>query len=529
MTCQFNAKPDSTRHLGALRPLAAGVTLLLLGLGAAQANQSLSSSGYGLTVGPVFNRNNLDSAGYNPANPVRLIADDEKVRIGVLAVGGRYEIGAIDNITQLRDDIKADVDRAKNATAEVATEIANKINAQYLPTLASGANGNVQAQASLLAPVLIRTTTLPGVWSFSANAQVQAGGMFRQSSVTPIVKLSSTDPVINNTQFNVSLTDLVSQLTVLQNASGAAAQQAALEGLQALVSAADQATLAAAIQSTQNGTPVAATYAVTTASAVDVKLAQVNQISLGYSTDLTRYTSAALQGLMPSSKLDIGVRVNAYQARLYRQLVAFVDADGNSNTVKLDSSRDNMTRATALGLDLGASLSGENYQVGATIYNLNGPTFKYPDLALDPSNATNLAAARQLASEGTIGLVDSVQLKPHMVIEGSLISANKRWMLQSSLALNETTDFVGAAQKHVTASVSYNAERYDMAALNYLIPSVRVGYNKNLVGSQLATVGLGLSWGVFSIDANVSEQSVTVDGSKVPRSAGVSLSIAEKF
>ncbi|MEY8876381.1 MAG: conjugal transfer protein TraF [Leptothrix sp. (in: b-proteobacteria)] len=501
----------------------------------AQANESLSASGYGLTVGPVYNRSNLGSAAYNPANALRLVADDEQVRLGVLEAGARYEIGPIDNVNKLKDDIKADIDLAKNATASEATRIANKINTTYLPQLAAGANGNVQAKASLLTPILVRTERLPGVWSFNANAQVQAGGMFRQSAVSPVVKFTTGSAA--GLTANVDLNKILNStaLTDLQNATNAgdsAAQTAALNTLKGLVvGSTDQAAINQAIASinANPGQAIGATYSVTTASAIDFKVANVNQVSLGYSTDLTRYTPDSMQALLPSAKLDAGLRVNAYQALLYRQIGAFVDANGNSNTVKIESSRNNTTRSTALGLDVGAALGGDNYQVGATLYNLNSPSFKYPDLLLDSTNAANLAAARQLAAEGTIKTADSIRLKPHVVLEGSLSSANKRWLLQSSLALNATTDFVGAPQKHATVSISSNAEGYESAWLKYLVPSVRLGYNKNLVGSQLATVGLGLSWGVFNIDANVSQQSVTIDGNKAPRSAGLSMSIAEKF
>jgi hypothetical protein len=455
---------------------------------------------------------------------MRLVGDDEKVRLGVLQMGGQYEIGDLNDVQKMADQIKADVDgvRASN-NADQAKTLANKLNTTYLPALESGARMNVQGQVSLLAPLLWRTEALPGVWSLNVNAQAQASGQFRGSDMGVLVKFTGSGGAALGS-IAVPVTSLTNELSALQNASGSAAQTAALQNLRVLLSGTDQTTVNNLITTTSGGQTVGTTYAVTSASAFDFKVAQVNQISLGFSHDLTRIMPA----LSPSAKLDAGMRLNAYQAKLYRQLAAFVDADGNGNQIKLSSDRTYQRNASAVGLDVGAMWSDDNYQLGASIYNVNNPKLSYPSPA-DDTNAANRAAAQTLAAQGKISLSDSVALKPHLVLEGSLYSANKRWLLQGSMAANETTDFVGDPQKHATVSLSFNAERFETGWLDYVVPSVRLGYRRNLVGSQLSTLGLGLSWGVFNVDMNTSTQKVQADGNSVPRSAGVSLSIAEKF
>ncbi|MEY4754500.1 MAG: hypothetical protein RJA44_2175, partial [Pseudomonadota bacterium] len=126
----------------------------------------------------------------------------------------------------------------------------------------------------------------------------------------------------------------------------------------------------------------------------------------------------------------------------------------------------------------------------------------------------------------------SVALRTHVVVEGSLHSDNKRWLGQTSLALNEAPNVVGEAQRLATVSVSYTAERFagDWGTLrNYIVPSVRLGLRKNLAGERLSSTGLGFSWGVVNLDLLSSQQKISADGSSVPRAAGVSLSVAEKF
>jgi hypothetical protein len=240
--------------------------------------------------------------------------------------------------------------------------------------------------------------------------------------------------------------------------------------------------------------------AIRTASAFDVKAATITQLSLGYGTEVGRWFGH--DGA--NGKFDGGVRLNSYQARLYRQLVGFTDANGNSNAGSFDRNTVDSRSASAFGLDVGVNWQAENWQVGATVYNLGNPRFSYPDPTRD-ANAANQYAATTLAAAGRIATNDQVRLKTHLVLEGSVHTANKRWMLQTSYAANETPNFVGDAQKFVTASVSYNAERFE------------------------GSFGSLLNWGVVNLDVQASQAKVNADGSSVPRNAGASLSIAEKF
>ncbi len=453
-----NSPIDPTSRL-TLRPIA--VALLLGAIaGGAQANQSLFSPGYGLTVGPVFNRSNLNSAGYNPANAQRLVDADESVRFGVLQAGAQYTLGDVDNLQNSLDRIDAAVTAARNAGSQVAAQAQLDIVNGLLPTLDRGARFSVSGGGSLLSPLLIRSEKLQGVVSFQANVQAQAAGLFH-------------------------------------------ADTAVLVG------------------------PSNAPTGLSTASAFDVKAATITQLSLGYGTEVGRWFG--LDGA--KGKLDGGIRLNRYQARLYRQLVGFTDANGNGNTGNFNRDSVDSRRASAFGIDLGVNWQAENWQVGATLYNLGNPRFSYPDPTRD-TNAANRYAATTLSASGRINARDQVQLKTHLVLEGSVHTANKRWMLQTSYAANETPNFVGDRQKFVTASVSYNAERFEGpfgSLLNYIVPSVRLGWRKNMVGDQLASNGLGLSWGVVNLDVQASQAKVNADGSRVPRSAGASLSVAEKY
>lgn len=442
-----------------LAPLVAAALTLLVASSPAQANSSLFTPGYGLTVGPVFNRNNLSSAGYNPANAIRLVDADESVRFGLMQAGMQYTLGDINDLQTQIDAIDSAVSAARSEPLTAQARVA-QVNA-LLPAMSRGARVHLAAGGSLLTPILIRSASLDGVFSVMANAQVQVAAQFQGRD-------------------------------------------------------AEVATNAADVPT-----------GLKTRSGFDVRAVRLTQLALGYVSDMTRRLDIDAN----RGALDAGLRLNLYQSRLYRQVVGFTDENGNSSGdggsgYTQDSA--NRRDATAMGLDLGVAWTTTHYQVGATLYNIGNPTFHYPDPLLDASAANRYAAGGLSAEDARA----SVALKTHLVLEGSVHSENRRWLGQTSLALNETPDVVGEPQRQATLSVSYNAERFEGpygTLMNYLVPSVRLGLRKNLVGERLGSTGLGLSWGIVNLDIHQSQQKVSADGRSLPRSAGLSLSVAEKF
>lgn len=530
----FKSSSPLTPLLSAL--LAAGV---LLPVQSAQANQSLGSPGYSLTVGPGFNRSNLYSALFNPANAEKLIDADDHFRMSLFQMGLQYEMGAVDNFQQEADALKAKIDAAQaSKSAAQAQAAVDEINQRFLPLLDRGARGSVLMQASLLSPVLIRSKeTLPGVWSLNMALQAQGGARVHTSDANVLVTFSSpTDPTLNGSQIQVPTGNVGAFLTDLQTAttgSNTAAQQTAITNLRSMLSPADQIVADKVYTSITTSGPVGTNYAVTTATAVDIRTALVRHTSLGYATPLTRVpgATALLSPFLPVSQIDIGVRFNGYEAKLVRQVAALVDANGNSVSISNMDSAAYQRQVGAFGIDVGATWHAENYQLGATLYNLNNPSLRYPSVWDDP-NVANRDAAASLAAQGKVEMDAAVNLKPHVVVEGAVRSENQRWLLQGSTALNETTDFVGEPRKIVTLSASYNGDRYDTLigrVLGYIAPSIRLGYRHNLVGSGLTSYGLGISWGALNLDFITSAETNATSNGSVPRSAGVGLSIAQKF
>ncbi|MEY2690669.1 MAG: hypothetical protein RL375_4869 [Pseudomonadota bacterium] len=460
--------PRQSPALTARHPVSSGLrATVLAGLVAAAwpalANQSLMASGAGLTMGPVFNRANMGSVAYNPGNVTRLVDQDESIRFGMIDLGARYEMGTIDDLKAVTDQVRADIDSAKLVGTQVAAEEAlARLNTVHLPRLDAGARLSSQGRASLLSPLLVRVDAIGGAFAIAADVQIQGSGRFRRSDAVLV------NPTVANPRF-----------------------------------------------------------AVTSASAFDVKIARVTHLSLSYGADVTHWLPESARTPADTGRLDIGLRLNSYRARLERQVITFVDAAGNTSDIRLGD-RSNRHYAKASAVDLGVMWGDEHYQIGATLYNIGSPKLRYPDPTVD----ANRDAMTRLIAEGAISPLDAVALKPHIVLEASVFSANKRWLMQSSMATNATPDFVGEKQRFGTLAVAYNADRYQgnfASLLNYIVPSLRLGVRRNMAGSRLSLTSIGASWGIFSLDISASQKSVNVDGSKAPRAAGVSFTVAEKY
>ena len=107
-------------------------------------------------------------------------------------------------------------------------------------------------------------------------------------------------------------------------------------------------------------------------------------------------------------------------------------------------------------------------------------------------------------------------------IDGSVLpTAN--WAISAALDLAPYDDLVGSEIQRLNVSTSLNSK-------SFWLPDVRLGYQKNLAGSKLASAGFGLSlFDVLTLDAQVALDDVIIDGDKAPRSFSFSIAFEEKF
>lgn len=522
----------------------------------ATANQSLNTAGYSGTVGGTINEGSLHSSSFNPAGNNLLLHKDDKFRFGYLSnFGGYVELGESEDLDKKVDGLIDDLDSADNFNSGGKAQLEqryptvaanNGTEADYFEAIAKRANEEVivdlekggqfrtgaQLQAPLM-PFLFRSTVASGTFSLNASLSLQAKGEFigdtfgvRTSFGNGIGNLdldldaisqsyndikSITDKgVINNNDINAIKTALNnSGILVGDNAT-------TVENLvkEQQIAAANGQSFRPQVENS-----------LTTHSGLDVHAARIAHLALGYGTNL----SHLLDLDRTYGQLEAGLRFNLYNVEMGRKFISLQAEANNDNN---ESTKDNLTQdfldntntSTNLGVDLGFLWHSNNYQAGITFYNLNEPSFDYPDLSdfLDKNDDTYKAVAG-LEAIGKAKMMDSVTLTRHAVVEAAVYSDSRNWMLQGAYTLGTATNFVGDEFQNLHISTGYFPK-------TAWLPGLRAGYSKNMTGTELTKIHAGATFfGVMHLDVAVATDQSSFDGEEVPRYAAISLGFEEKF
>lgn len=522
----------------------------------ATANQSLNTAGYSGTVGGTINEGSLHSSSFNPAGNNLLLHKDDKFRFGYLSnLGGYVELGESEDLDKKVDGLIDDLDSADNFNSGGKAQLEqryptvaanNGTEADYFEAIAKRANEEVivdlekggqfrtgaQLQAPLM-PFLFRSTVASGTFSLNASLSLQAKGEFigdtfgvRTSFGNGIGNLDLDLDAISQSYNDIkSITDK----GVITN-NDINAIKTALNNSGILVG--DNATTVENLVKEQqiaaaNGQSFRPQVenSLTTHSGLDVHAARIAHLALGYGTNL----SHLLDLDRTYGQLEAGLRFNLYNVEMGRKFISLQAEANNDNN---ESTKDNLTQdfldntntSTNLGVDLGFLWHSNNYQAGITFYNLNEPSFDYPDLSdfLDKNDDTYKAVAG-LEAIGKAKMMDSVTLTRHAVVEAAVYSDSRNWMLQGAYTLGTATNFVGDEFQNLHISTGYFPK-------TAWLPGLRAGYSKNMTGTELTKIHAGATFfGVMHLDVAVATDQSSFDGEEVPRYAAISLGFEEKF
>ena len=257
-----------------------------------------------------------------------------------------------------------------------------------------------------------------------------------------------------------------------------------------------------------------------TESAVYVKGGRWREVGVSYGRPVLE---------LPEGRLHAGVRLVHYEAELSKTVIALqdVDSDEDLGDVLSDEYDANTRRSSAFGLDVGVLWVASNYQLGATLANLNSPEFDYPRIgrSCDRLSGLRQANCQSAAFFGDrIDLNETYEMAPKLTVEGAWFPfATRRWMLAGSLDVNETNDPIGDPHRWLSVSGGYIPD-------SWLMPGFRAGFHRNFSGSELNYVSLGTTlFRVFTLDVAWTLDSVDVDGDSYPRSAAVSAGLELAF
>ncbi|MEP7730317.1 conjugal transfer protein TraF [Marinomonas primoryensis] len=425
--------------------------------------------GSSTVLGGYANRQSLITSLANPAAPY-LMTNIESFRVGFLGpLSFGYEMGEINNLDDKIDELEAILEKDYSASF-------NGLSNADLVSLGLTVNStDEEISAALL----------------QSNAEVaaainQADGIIAEIGDTAYVKFSGAlqapfMPIIYKTR---------NRGAFILDASASFVGQVGIisDNISASVSGSD--------------------IELGSDTAVYVKRATDYRFGLGYSQVVGRPVSGAL---------ILGGRVNIHNIALNKKLSILTDESDDADDGFGDFLLERKSVETGVSLDLGAIWSAPNYQLGASLANVNEPEFDFGELGncsgLSGSDLTSCNAAVRLSDEGKLELKETYKMKSQLTLDAAVMSTNQNWSLAGSYDVNSVADPIGDKYQWKVISLSYFSD-------NLLFPGIRVGYRKNHAGSKLsyATVGATLFRRLDFDLAYGLEKFSDGDGGTLPRS-----------
>jgi hypothetical protein len=249
--------------------------------------------------------------------------------------------------------------------------------------------------------------------------------------------------------------------------------------------------------------------------AVYAKAAYRGDLSLGYS-----------QLLMETSVGDLywGGKFNTYYIGTNKTLAsASFDMTTETATTSTPPIGD-FTTTTTSDIDLGVMLKAKRFQAGMSITNLGSPRFPYPSIGQNCASISDPAEQEAcyiaVAHSDEISLDEVHVMNPQVHVEGALLSSQETFVIAGSMDLNAINDLVGDQVQYITLSSAYTVRGW----MGLVVPRFRMGIRKNLVGSGLTEMNVGITlFRILSLDIAQSLNSTSFDGTALPRSLRVNL------
>lgn len=260
-------------------------------------------------------------------------------------------------------------------------------------------------------------------------------------------------------------------------------------------------------------------YSLDTNSSMYAKAGAALTFGLGYSSDVYRSDAGTLV---------LGTKLNAHSVTLGKALLHLESSDDDTEDAFSDAFSEQQETTTDFGLDLGAIWAAEHYQLGFQGTNLNEPSFAYGKLPsnctmVTPINQPSCSAALEFAEKGEIELNEEYTMERQFTLEASTFVFDRQLALAASYELNEVADLVGDKYQWATVSTAYYSN-------NAFIPALRLGYKKNMAGSELSYAMVGATlFKRLHLDLAYGLEKVEIDGDEAPRSLYFSMGIESAF
>lgn len=232
-----------------------------------------------------------------------------------------------------------------------------------------------------------------------------------------------------------------------------------------------------------------------------------------------------------SGKLYAGAKLKYIHMELSKQVLPLVELAGEKLSDFIEDEYDQNKLSTGnLGLDLGIVWDANSYRIGLTLENINSPTFDYGEIGVNCTDIAENTSSRNSCESAkyftqTTGEINAkeVHKKQAIMRADALVNISDKVQFTTAIDLSKYDDIVGDDNQWLRAAIIYNSNEN-------ILPSIRVGYHKNLSGFKTSSITAGLTlFEILSFDIEYGLESVEIDGTSAPRRAGFSLSIQEQF
>ena len=453
-------------------------------------------SGPKLTFGGMTHRQMTVSDMGNPAHPASIpYAEGDSGLYGVgLSIGLGIEYDANDNLFKLldqagSDDALGDGDSSddnngqagdnifdligvgkENLTDEqtaqleaLVEEIAVKAVSLVTVVAAAATNLNAKAFVSADVPILISHDSI-GAWTFAAN-----------TSITTNIR-GLNDPINFDSLDSDNAVNILKDIANLDPNAPAETYELG-ESASLTVDPANGNT----------------TFVFENNSGTVTRAAQITEVSLGYSHKVWQ---------KKNNKVYVGVKPKYLDVGLSNSFVFISDIDDAEDIFEaLDKS--NFKYSQDFSMDLGAIWSGKQYQVGATLTNINEPKFHFPEV--DTSGISNPDIEQAILDRQTYVMERQLKLDAGYITQGGA------WGINFGYDVNAVPDPMLDDYQWVSVGAGF-------ASNNWWLPGARLGARKNMVGSKLTYITAGITvFNIVNLDVATTTDTITVDGSTVPR------------
>jgi hypothetical protein len=228
-------------------------------------------------------------------------------------------------------------------------------------------------------------------------------------------------------------------------------------------------------------------------SGVVTKAAQITEISIGYSRKVWQNEdNKAYIGVKPKL-LDVGLSNTAIPISNIENAKDIFEALDNED-FKFEQD---------VSMDIGAIWSGKQYQLGATLTNINEPEFNYPEHDVSGfTNATIIKAIRD--SERYV-------MERQLKLDAGYITSNGAWGFNFGYDVNAVPDPMGDDYQWLSIGAGFASD-------NWWLPGARLGLRKNMAGTELTYVTAGVTvFNIVNLDIASTTDTIDINGSTVPK------------